>query len=172
MRAYGVSEQRLRHQLQQWLDLSQKKVPPSLLLLSRALMLPETIPTSDKLKATISVLPETIVKKTQAAIGEKEGKIDNRVRAELIKEEEKKIKEEREERKEEKKLEKEKEIIVDKAPVISTQSTPILEDTALRISAEKLEKVEKKEDALQSKDFKIIEKAIDTVSKEKNLIGM
>lgn len=74
MRAYGVSEQRLRAQLNQWLDLSlNEKVPPSLLLLSRALMLPETIPTSDKLKATISALPETIVKQTQAAIGEKEG---------------------------------------------------------------------------------------------------
>lgn len=75
MRAYGVSEQRLRSQLSQWLDLSlNERVPPSLLLLSRALMLPETIPTSDKLKATISALPETIVKQTQAAIGEKEGK--------------------------------------------------------------------------------------------------
>lgn len=74
MRAYGVSEYRLRSQLNQWLDLSlNEKVPPSLLLLSRALMLPETIPTSDKLKATISALPETIVKQTQAAIGEKEG---------------------------------------------------------------------------------------------------
>lgn len=77
MRAYGVSEQRLRAQLNQWLDLSlNEKVPPSLLLLSRALMLPETIPTSDKLKATISALPETIVKQTQAAIGEKEGIIN------------------------------------------------------------------------------------------------
>nr|XP_023022842.1 mitochondrial proton/calcium exchanger protein [Leptinotarsa decemlineata] len=172
MRAYGLSEERLRNQLSQWLDLSlNEKVPPSLLLLSRALMLPETIPTSDKLKATISALPETIVKQTQAAIGEKEGKIDNRVRAEIIKEEQQKIVEEREERREEqKKLEKDKEILVDKAPIVSTATTPILEDTALRISAEKLEKTEKKEEPLQSKDFEIIEHAIDTVSKEKNLV--
>ncbi|XP_018580202.1 mitochondrial proton/calcium exchanger protein [Anoplophora glabripennis] len=176
MRAYGVSEQRLRSQLLQWLDLSlNEKVPPSLLLLSSALMLPETIPTSDKLKATISALPETIVKQTQAAIGEKEGKIDNRVRAEILREEEKKIKEERaEQREEKKKLEKEKEkdkeILVDKAPVISATTTPILEDTAMKISAEKLEKVEKKEEHLQSKDFEIIEHAIDAVSKEKKFI--
>ncbi|KAG5888937.1 hypothetical protein JTB14_006304 [Gonioctena quinquepunctata] len=172
MRAYGMSEDRLRSQLSQWLDLSlNEKVPPSLLLLSRALMLPETIPTSDKLKATISALPETIVKQTQAAIGEKEGKIDNRVRAEIIKEEQKKIVEEREERREEqKKMEKDKELLVDKAPVVSATSTPILEDTALRISTEKLEKVEKKEEPLQSKDFEIIEHAIDAVSKEKNLV--
>lgn len=99
---------------------------------------------------------------------------------ELIKEEEKKIKEEREERKEEKKkqlLEKEKEkereeILVDKAPIISVSSTPVLEDTALRIDAEKDKKAqEKKEEPLQSKDFEIIENAIDTISKEKRLIG-
>lgn len=62
MRAYGLSEQRLRSQLEQWLDLSlNEKVPPSLLLLSRALLLPETVPTSDQLKATISSLPENLV---------------------------------------------------------------------------------------------------------------
>lgn len=172
MRAYGVSEERLRSQLNQWLDLSlNEKVPPSLLLLSRALMLPETIPTSDKLKATISSLPETIVKQTQAAIGEKEGKIDNKIRLELIKEEEKKIKEERKEHKEEKRKLEEKELLVDKAPIISAATTPILEDTALRISTEKLEKVEKeKEEDLQTKDIQIIEYAIDAVSKEKKLI--
>lgn len=172
MRAYGVSEERLRSQLNQWLVLSlNEKVPPSLLLLSRALMLPETIPTSDKLKATISSLPETIVKQTQAAIGEKEGKIDNKIRLELLKEEEKKVKEERKEQKEEKRKLEAKELLVDKAPVISAASTPILEDTALRISTEKLEKVEKeKEDAIHTKDIKVIEQAIDTVSKEKKLI--
>lgn len=100
---------------------------------------------------------------------------------ELIREEEKKIMEEREERKEEKKkqdLEKEKEkekereeILLDKAPIISATSTPILEDTALRIGTEKMDKLDKKEDALQSKDFEMIENAIDTVSKEKRLIG-
>ncbi|XP_066145415.1 mitochondrial proton/calcium exchanger protein isoform X1 [Euwallacea fornicatus] len=172
MRAYGVSEERLRSQLNQWLDLSlNEKVPPSLLLLSRALMLPETIPTSDKLKATISSLPETIVKQTQAAIGEKEGKIDNKIRLELIKEEEKKIKEERKEHKEETRKLEEKELLVDKAPIISTTTTPIIEDTALRISTEKLERVEKvKEEDLHTKDIQIIENAIDTVSKEKKLI--
>lgn len=62
MRAYGLSEQRLRSQLEQWLDLSlNEKVPPSLLLLSRALLLPETVPASDQLKATISSLPDTVV---------------------------------------------------------------------------------------------------------------
>lgn len=80
MRAYGVSEERLRKELRNWLDLSlNEKVPPSLLLLSRALMVPEHVPTTYKLKATISALPEHVVMQTKAAIGEKEGKVDFKV---------------------------------------------------------------------------------------------
>lgn len=62
MRAYGVSKEKLKAQLSQWLDLSlNEKVPPSLLLLSRALMLPEHANTSDQLKAIISALPDAVV---------------------------------------------------------------------------------------------------------------
>jgi LETM1 and EF-hand domain-containing protein 1 len=46
----------------QWLDLHLvKKIPSSLLLLSRALYLPEGTPTTNALQATLSTLPETIV---------------------------------------------------------------------------------------------------------------
>lgn len=101
MRAYGLPENRLKDQLSQWLDLSlNKKVPPSLLLLSRALMIPETVPMSDKLKATISALPDSVVARTKGAIGEKEGKMDHRTNIEIIKMEERKIEEERKEKKE------------------------------------------------------------------------
>lgn len=80
MRAYGVSEERLRKELRNWLDLSlNEKVPPSLLLLSRALMVPDHVPTTYKLKATMSALPEELVTQTKAAIGEKEGKVDFKV---------------------------------------------------------------------------------------------
>lgn len=101
MRAYGLPENRLRDQLSMWLDLSlNKKVSPSLLLLSRALMIPETMPMSDKLKATISALPDAVVARTKGAIGEKEGKLDHRTNIEIIKMEERKIEEERNEKKE------------------------------------------------------------------------
>ncbi|KYN01485.1 LETM1 and EF-hand domain-containing protein anon-60Da, mitochondrial [Cyphomyrmex costatus] len=101
MRAYGLPESRLKEQLSQWLDLSLiKKVPPSLLLLSRALMIPEAMPMSDKLKATISALPDAVVARTKGAIGEKEGKVDHRTNIEIIKMEERKIEEERKEKKE------------------------------------------------------------------------
>lgn len=101
MRAYGLPESRLKEQLAHWLDLSLiKKVSPSLLLLSRALMIPETIPMSDKLKATISALPDAVVARTKGAIGEKEGKVDHKTNIEIIKMEERKIEEERKEKKE------------------------------------------------------------------------
>ncbi|XP_017881055.1 mitochondrial proton/calcium exchanger protein [Ceratina calcarata] len=99
MRAYGLPDSKLKEQLSLWLDLSlNKKVPPTLLLLSRALMIPETVPMSDKLKATISALPDTVVARTQGAIGEKEGKMDHKTNIEIIKMEERKIEEERQEK--------------------------------------------------------------------------
>ena len=88
MRAIGMQESRLKSQLQQvshpvklprllchkmevtwilygcmqWLDLHlNKQIPMSLLLLSRALYLPDEIPTANVLQATLSTLPETIV---------------------------------------------------------------------------------------------------------------
>lgn len=174
MRAYGVSEARLRSQLKQWLDMSlNEKVPPSLLLLSRALMLPETIPTEDKLKATISSLPETVITQTKAAIGEKEGKIDNKVKLEVLREEERKVKEERLEQKEAKKKEEIKEKLEDKAPIITTASTPELKDPAVIIKpVEKplVAEAIKKDEHLVSKDLKALEDALDEISKEKKFI--
>ncbi|XP_044756508.1 mitochondrial proton/calcium exchanger protein [Coccinella septempunctata] len=165
MRAYGLSEERLRSQLSQWLDLSlNEKVPPSLLLLSRALMLPETIPTSDQLKATISTLPDAIITQTKAAIGEKEGKIDNKVAFELLKEEERRIKEERKEKKEQEDKLKEKvdkETLVDTAPIISVDSE--------KLTLEKLNE-KPKDRELETKDIEIIENALDSISKEKKFI--
>ena len=60
MRALGVSGDRLRAQLQQWLTLHvEERIPTSLLLLSRALYLPETLSTEQQLEATITKLTET-----------------------------------------------------------------------------------------------------------------
>ena len=62
MRSLGMPEQRLKFQLGEWLDLHlNHKIPTSLLLLSRALYLPEHLTAEDQLKATISVLPEATV---------------------------------------------------------------------------------------------------------------
>lgn len=136
MRAYGLPENRLRDQLSQWLDLSlDKKVSPSLLLLSRALMIPETVPMSDKLKATISALPDAVVARTKGAIGEKEGKLDHRTNIEIIKMEERKIEEERKEKKE-----------TEPRPI--TTSEPNI-----------------KKDEITTTDVKVLEQALDSIGK-------
>ncbi|CAB3362761.1 Hypothetical predicted protein [Cloeon dipterum] len=161
MRAYGMAESRLRAQLNQWLDLSlNEKVPPSLLLLSRALLLPETVTTSEQIKASISVLAESAVTQAKAAIGEREGKVDNKTKIELIKEEERKIQEERIERRQEEKAEKEAKL---DAPVPAAQET-VLEVAQFK-TAEPL--VSEKQKELSSKDFEFIEDALDTLGKGK-----
>ncbi|KAK6754431.1 hypothetical protein RB195_013438 [Necator americanus] len=87
MRAVGLSEDRLREQLKQWLELSlNDKVPPSLLLLSRALYLPEDISFTDRLKALVQILPEGIAESARQKLTEMEGgKVDHKARLDLIK---------------------------------------------------------------------------------------
>jgi LETM1 and EF-hand domain-containing protein 1, mitochondrial len=63
MRSVGVSEERLKSQLKQWLDLSlDEKIPPSLLLLSRALYLPDNLTKEETIKSTIARMPEKLVR--------------------------------------------------------------------------------------------------------------
>lgn len=145
MRAYGLSEDTLKRQLEEWINLSlNEKVPPSLLLLSRAMMLPEDIPTTDKLKATISSLPDAAAIQTRAAIGEREGKIDNKTQIEIIREEQRRIEEELEEAKEVATEEKDKDILLDTAKVIT--------------------------DDITNKDIDLVSNALDAVSDSKNMI--
>ena len=62
MRAIGVPEWRLRYQLKQWLDMHfNDKIPLSLLLMSRALYLPDNLSKEEQLKTIISTLPENTV---------------------------------------------------------------------------------------------------------------
>lgn len=175
MRAYGVSEERLKKELRNWLDLSlNEKVPPSLLLLSRALMVPEHVPTTYKLKATISALPEHVVTQTKAAIGEKEGKLDFKAKAEAIKLEVQKIKEEQKEHLEAerekeileaKKREKEKEELKDKAPVIDLEGGAPMVDPAPVIIVDSPK--QKSEEGLSGKDIEVIEDALEKLAEQK-----
>lgn len=144
MRAYGLSEDRLKRQLEEWINLSlNEKVPPSLLLLSRAMMLPEDIPTTEKLKATISSLPDAAAIQTRAAIGEREGKIDNKTQIEIIRDEQRKIKEELEEAKAVATSEKDKDVLLDTAKIIT--------------------------DDITHKDIDLVADALDAVSDSKNM---
>lgn len=187
MRAYGMSEDQLRLQLQEWINLSlNEKVPQSLLLLSRALMLPEHTEVGEKLKATLAALPDTAATQAKAAIGEREGKIDNKTKIEIIKEEQRRIKEEQEEQqevdmetkaKEQKKLQDEAEIIHDPAPIITTDGIvkPSSEQISKMFMEQKQIQQEEKlfaenvhgDKELSSEDLKVLGDALGTISKDK-----
>ncbi|XP_060085567.1 mitochondrial proton/calcium exchanger protein-like [Ylistrum balloti] len=119
MRALGVSEERLKVQLQQWLDLHlTQKIPISLLLLSRALYLPETLSTPEQLKATISALPESTTTEAKIKVAEIHGeKVDNKAKLELIKQQEQVIETERKAKDEELEKTKAKDEELEKAKV-------------------------------------------------------
>ncbi len=78
----------------QWLELHlHQQIPASLLLLSRALYIPEDVPTA--LKTTLSSLPESIVEETEVLVADTLGEIvDNKVRLEVLRQQEELIKEE------------------------------------------------------------------------------
>lgn len=95
MRAVGLTQEKLVTQLRQWIELStNEKVPPSLLLLSRTLFLPTAATSAQALEASIGALPEAVATGAKAKIGEKEGKIDNVTRLEIIRQEQAKIEQE------------------------------------------------------------------------------
>lgn len=146
MRAYGLSDGQLKQQLDEWIHLSlNEKVPPSLLLLSRAMMLPENVTTAEKLKASMSVLSDAAAIQTRAAIGEREGKIDNRTQIEIIRDEERKIKEDLEELKE-------------------------VEKTTVKVDDSLMDKAKVITDDITHKDIEVVFDALSAVSKEKSLI--
>uniref|UniRef100_A0A0K0F6L8 Letm1 RBD domain-containing protein n=1 Tax=Strongyloides venezuelensis TaxID=75913 RepID=A0A0K0F6L8_STRVS len=97
MRAFGISEKRLRRQLRQWLGLSlDNKIPPTLLLLSRALYFPEHVSFTKRMKIILSELPKEIADEMGQKLTEIEGKkVNYQERLELIKKLEEAIKDER-----------------------------------------------------------------------------
>uniref|UniRef100_A0A8D0ED33 Mitochondrial proton/calcium exchanger protein n=1 Tax=Salvator merianae TaxID=96440 RepID=A0A8D0ED33_SALMN len=100
MRALGVTEQRLKDQLKQWLDLHlNQEIPTSLLILSRALYLPDTLSPADQLKTTLQILPDSVAKEAQVKAAEMKGEeIDNKTRLEATLQEEEAIKKENREK--------------------------------------------------------------------------
>ncbi|KAJ8026234.1 Mitochondrial proton/calcium exchanger protein [Holothuria leucospilota] len=154
MRALGVPVERLRSQLQQWLDLHlNEQIPTSLLLLSRALYLPESLTPSDALQATIASLPEETGAEAKLKLAEMQGeKLDNTERLKLVKKEEEIIKKEKiqtaeiEKQEQEKKAElmkeKAEEELVDKAPILETPPVkkPV-EEAAEEVSKEELKDI-------------------------------
>uniref|UniRef100_A0A1A9VIC2 Mitochondrial proton/calcium exchanger protein n=1 Tax=Glossina austeni TaxID=7395 RepID=A0A1A9VIC2_GLOAU len=175
MRAYGLTEERMRTQLQEWIDLSlNEKVPPTLLLLSRTMLLSDDSITTDKLKETLRKLPDSLATQTKAAIGEREGKIDNKTQIEIIKEEERKIKEEREEEREEERAK--AKVKVDAEPEIGEMAEVLKESDAICsernmiLQAAENEKRMEEEKSISSKDVALLNEALKTLSTDKKML--
>ncbi|KAM8957501.1 mitochondrial proton/calcium exchanger protein isoform 1-T1 [Lycaon pictus] len=100
MRALGVTEDRLRDQLKQWLELHlHQEIPTSLLILSRAMYLPDTLSPADQLKSTLQTLPEIVAKEAQVKVAEVEGEqVDNKAKLEATLQEEAAIQQEHREK--------------------------------------------------------------------------
>ncbi|XP_064916443.1 mitochondrial proton/calcium exchanger protein isoform X2 [Columba livia] len=132
MRALGVTEERLKEQLKQWLDLHlNQEIPTSLLILSRAMYLPDTLSPADQLKTTLQTLPESAAKEAQVKVAEVEGeKIDNKARLEATLQEEEAIRKENEEKKMSEAAEKAKETL--QVAAVEVESAVDLEAVALQ----------------------------------------
>ncbi|XP_061750968.1 mitochondrial proton/calcium exchanger protein isoform X2 [Nerophis ophidion] len=100
MRSLGVTEERLREQLSQWLELHlTQQIPTSLLLLSRAMYLPDTLSPADQLKTTLQTLPEMATKEAQLKVAEMElSKVDNKTKVETTLQEEAAIRQDNKDR--------------------------------------------------------------------------
>ncbi|XP_032240642.2 mitochondrial proton/calcium exchanger protein [Nematostella vectensis] len=149
MRAIGVPEARLRSQLRQWLELHlDEEVPISLLLMSRALYLPETVSNVDKLKETLSKLPNNLVGETEVKLAELSGElVDNKLRLEILRLEEQKIAEEKEESKKRKQEEEAERV---RKAAAETRELLIYEAEAIAVDEE-----------ISKKDWEYVNKAIE-----------
>jgi len=100
MTSYGLSVERLRSQLKQWLDLHlNDRIPSTILLLSRALYLPGNISQENVLKAAIQALPKAIDNVTAVKLAQVTGEpVDNTQRIEYVKREDEVIRKEKEDK--------------------------------------------------------------------------
>ncbi|CAK8692486.1 unnamed protein product [Clavelina lepadiformis] len=71
MRSLGVPRSRLKQQLEEWVDLHlNRDVPNSLLLLTRVLYLPDTVPVETRVKEAISKLPDKAAEQAEVRAAE------------------------------------------------------------------------------------------------------
>ncbi|XP_045849259.1 mitochondrial proton/calcium exchanger protein isoform X1 [Meles meles] len=122
MRALGVTEDRLRDQLKQWLELHlHQEIPTSLLILSRAMYLPDTLSPADQLKSTLQTLPEIVAKEAQVKVAEVEGEqVDNKAKLEATLQEEAAIRREHLE----KELQRRPDAVKEVEPEVAAETAP------------------------------------------------
>lgn len=155
MRALGLTEERLRLQLEQWLELHiTEKIPSSLLLLSRTMYLEEGLTPAQQLKETISVLPDETVETTKVASAMEKGEqVDNKILLEIVKEEAKAIKEEEEAEKKEKEAE-----LLKEEELLKAQAAQAEAEAEARAEAEASAEAELKPEVQVEAEAEILEK--------------
>uniref|UniRef100_A0A667Z2V6 Mitochondrial proton/calcium exchanger protein n=1 Tax=Myripristis murdjan TaxID=586833 RepID=A0A667Z2V6_9TELE len=145
MRSLGVTEDRLREQLSQWLELHlNQHIPTSLLLLSRAMYLPDTLSPADQLKTTLQNLPEIVTKEAQMMVAEMElSKVDNKTKVETTLQEEAAIRQDNKDRE----MERLADTQAAAEPLVSNINvqSEILKDTAPVLEGLKSEEITKEE---------------------------
>ncbi|VDD82085.1 unnamed protein product [Mesocestoides corti] len=97
MRSLGLTTERLRSQLSQWLELHlEKDVPIALLLLSRAMYLQDTtLPPEQQLQHVISVLPDSAAEEAAVKAVDSTEDVDPKTKMEILRKEQETIKAER-----------------------------------------------------------------------------
>uniref|UniRef100_A0A8C2L0U0 Mitochondrial proton/calcium exchanger protein n=1 Tax=Cyprinus carpio TaxID=7962 RepID=A0A8C2L0U0_CYPCA len=173
MRALGVTEERLREQLKQWLELHlNQHIPTSLLLLSRAMFLPDTLSPADQLKTTLQNLPEIVTKEAQVKVAELDfSKVDNKTKLEATLQEEAAIQQENRERElerlEAEVVELEAERRVDAEHALSSVDVAIHSET-LRDTAPVLEGIKGEE--ITKEEIDMLSDACTKLKEQKNLL--
>ncbi|VDM33564.1 unnamed protein product [Hydatigera taeniaeformis] len=149
MRSFGLTEERLRSQLSQWLDLHlEKNVPITLLLLSRAMYVQDTtLPPEQQLKNAISVLPDKATEEAAVKAVESSEDVDPKTKIEFLRKEQETIKAERAAARKAAEEETRKaaevgsrEFLVDKAKPLETKASEELKDTAEKLIGKPLQK--------------------------------
>ncbi|XP_006893663.1 PREDICTED: LETM1 and EF-hand domain-containing protein 1, mitochondrial [Elephantulus edwardii] len=187
MRALGVTEERLKEQLKQWLDLHlNQEIPTSLLILSRAMYLPDTLSPADQLKSTLQTLPEIVAKEAQMKVAEVEGEqVDNKAKLEATLQEEAAIQREHKEMELQKLTEAAKDVeaevvagvppgqaVVEPQPAEPDMILPeeVLKDTAPVLEGTKGEEITKEEiDVLSDACSKLTEQKKSLVKEKEEL---
>ncbi|MBZ3891198.1 LETM1 and EF-hand domain-containing protein 1, mitochondrial [Sciurus carolinensis] len=169
MPVLGVTEERLRGQLKQWLDLHlHQEIPTSLLILSQAMYFPTTLSATDQLTSTLQKLPEIVVKGAQVKVAKVGGNhVDNKAKLEATLQEEEAIQQEHRE----KELQMLSQAVVEATPgrPVADQQSEVPERSLPSESLKSIAPVlvDSKEEAITKEDIDILSSACFQLKKQK-----
>ncbi|KAJ3212718.1 hypothetical protein HDU67_003635 [Dinochytrium kinnereticum] len=174
IRTIGVSPARLRSELTQWLELHLvHKVPTTLLILSRAFIISEKIPSSqdealkgsmEALQATLSSLPDQVVNEAQLQVSETAGVATYQQKLNVLQQQEELIADELEQEAEHAEVKKPP---TEKPAVAATQAAPTAESK--KEEATTTAEVEEAEEHLSEVELKQLGDALKTMTSDSAL---